>query len=125
MGAYNAVKAAVVALSETAGHELAAYDVQVSVVCPSYFRTNLMDSLRGADTGLGAVMSSLVERSPITAEEVAAAVLAGMDAGEQVIIPDDSARGAWTLKQNDRAGYDEVRRRQATKLEQIDREREG
>ncbi|HEY9563062.1 MAG TPA: SDR family NAD(P)-dependent oxidoreductase [Nocardioides sp.] len=120
MGSYNAVKAAVVALSETAGHELAAYDVQVSVVCPSYFRTNLMDSLRGADTGLGAVMSSLVERSPITAEEVAAAVLAGMDAGEQVIIPDDSARGAWTLKQNDRAGYDEVMRRQAAKLDQME-----
>ena len=33
------------------GHELAAYGVTAHVVCPSYFRTNLMASLRGADDG--------------------------------------------------------------------------
>ena len=43
MASYNAVKAAVVALTETTGHELAAYGVRASVVCPSYFRTNLLD----------------------------------------------------------------------------------
>ena len=54
MASYNAVKAAVVALTETTGHELAAYGVALrSVVCPSYFRTNLMDSMQGADTALG------------------------------------------------------------------------
>ncbi len=52
MASYNAVKAAVVALTETTGHELAAYGVRASVVCPSYFRTNLMSSLRGADEAL-------------------------------------------------------------------------
>ena len=46
MASYNAVKAAVVALTETTGHELEAYGVRASVVCPSYFRTNLMDSIR-------------------------------------------------------------------------------
>ena len=53
MASYNAVKAAVVALTETTGHELAAYGVRASVVCPSYFRTNLMASMQGADTALG------------------------------------------------------------------------
>ena len=53
MGSYNAVKAAVVAFTETTGHELAAYGVQAHVVCPSYFRTNLMDSLQGADRARG------------------------------------------------------------------------
>jgi NAD(P)-dependent dehydrogenase (short-subunit alcohol dehydrogenase family) len=52
MASYNAVKAAVVALTETTGHELADFGVRASVVCPSYFRTNLMSSLRGADTAL-------------------------------------------------------------------------
>ncbi len=47
MGSYNAVKAAVVAFTETCGHELAAYGVHASAVCPSYFRTNLMDSMQG------------------------------------------------------------------------------
>ena len=68
MGSYNAVKAAVVALTETTGHELAAYGVTAHVVCPSYFRTNLMSSLQGTDTALASVMSKLVESSSISAD---------------------------------------------------------
>jgi len=64
MASYNAVKAGVVALTETLGHELAPYDVRASVVCPSYFRTNLMASLRGADEALGAVVTDLLADRP-------------------------------------------------------------
>ena len=117
MASYNAVKAAVVALTETAGHELASYGVRASVVCPSYFRTNLMSSLRGADQALGAVVSSLVESSPLTAEDIAIEVLAGLARGDEMIVPDQPARDAWTLKQTDRATYDAVMRAQAAKLE--------
>lgn len=118
MASYNAVKAAVVALSETLGHELAAYDVGVTVVCPSYFRTNLMDNLQGRDTALGAVMRHLVEESPTTADDIAAAVLAGIDAGDEVVLPDESARAAYALKTHDRASYDALMRAQAAKLEE-------
>jgi len=117
MASYNAVKAAVVALTETTGHELAGYGVRASVVCPSYFRTNLMSSLRGADEALAGVMAHLVESSPISAEEIAAAVLEGMDRGDEVIVPDRPAREAWQLKQHDRAAYDAVMRAQAAKLD--------
>ncbi|WP_238342930.1 SDR family NAD(P)-dependent oxidoreductase [Nocardioides cynanchi] len=119
MASYNAVKAGVVALTETLGHELAPYDVGASVVCPSYFRTNLMDSLRGADEALGGVVTALVETSPFTADEIAAAVLAGLDAGEEVILPDPAARAAWELKQTDRAAYVDQMRRQAARLDQL------
>ena len=69
MGSYNAVKAAVVAFTETCGHELAAYGIRASVVCPSYFRTNLMDSMQGSDEAVGARSSpgwSSARRSPPT-----------------------------------------------------------
>ena len=118
MASYNAVKAAVVALTETTGHELAAYGVRASVVCPSYFRTNLMSSLRGADTAVAGVISRLVEESPLTADEIAAEVLAGVERGDELIVPDPFARQAWELKQRDRAAYDAVMRAQAAKLEQ-------
>ena len=118
MASYNAVKAAVVALTETTGHELAAYGVSAHVVCPSYFRTNLMSSLQGADTALGAVMSKLVESSPISADDIAAAVLEGLDRGDELIVPDQAARDAYGLKQTDRATYDAVMRAQAAKLEE-------
>jgi NAD(P)-dependent dehydrogenase (short-subunit alcohol dehydrogenase family) len=119
MASYNAVKSAVVALTETLGHELAAYGVTAHVVCPSYFRTNLLTSLRGADQTLGAIVTQLVETAPFSAEQIAAAVLAGLDAGDEVILPDPMARAAYELKLADRPAYDAQLRRQAARLHEL------
>ena len=119
MASYNAVKAAVLALTETVGHELAAYGVRAHAVCPSYFRTNLMDSLEGTDEAVGQVMAELVARAPLGAEEVAEAVLAAIDRDEELILPDPAARAAYQLKTTDRAAYDEVMRAQARKLDSV------
>ncbi|NYJ03704.1 NAD(P)-dependent dehydrogenase (short-subunit alcohol dehydrogenase family) [Nocardioides thalensis] len=118
MASYNAVKAAVVALTETTGHELAAYGVTAHVVCPSYFRTNLMSSIQGRDTALAGVMRHLVEQAPLGAEEIAAEVLAALDRGEELVLPDPAARAAYDLKVGDRPAYDQVLRAQARKLEE-------
>ena len=119
MASYNAVKAAVVALTETTGHELAAYGVRASVVCPSYFRTNLLASMQGADTALAGVVAHLVESSPLSADDIAAAVLEGVDRGDELIVPDQPARDAWELKRSDRAAYDAMMRAQADRLHTI------
>jgi NAD(P)-dependent dehydrogenase (short-subunit alcohol dehydrogenase family) len=119
MASYNAVKAAVVALTETTGHELAAYGVRATVVCPSYFRTNLLSSMQGADAAVAGVVAHLVESSPRTADDVAAAVLEGIDRGDELIVPDQPARDAWALKQRDRAAYDALMRTQADRLHQV------
>lgn len=120
MASYNAVKAAVVALTETTGHELAAYGVRASAVCPSYFRTGLVDDLEGVDTALGAVIRQLVADAPCGPEEIAAEVLAGIDRGDELILPDPAARAAYDLKLTDRPAYDEQLRRQARGLDQLD-----
>jgi NAD(P)-dependent dehydrogenase (short-subunit alcohol dehydrogenase family) len=120
MGSYNAVKAAVVAFSETTAHELAPYGVGCSVVCPSYFRTNLMESMRGGDTDLAAHMVHLVEKSPITADDIASAVLDGIDRGEELIIPDEPARAAYALKLADRPAYDAQMRATAARVKERD-----
>jgi NAD(P)-dependent dehydrogenase (short-subunit alcohol dehydrogenase family) len=119
MGSYNAVKAAVVALTETTGHELASYGVTAHAVCPSYFRTALMSSVQGRDTALATVMTQLVEHAPLGAPEIAAAVLDGLDRGEELILPDPAARAAYDLKVRDRAAYDQVMRDQARKLDGV------
>lgn len=116
MGSYNAVKAAVVALTETAGHELAPYGVGATVVCPSYFRTNLTSSATSSDPQVAAVVGRLVEASPLSADDIAAAVLTGLDSGAELILPDEPARAAWALKTSDRAAYDALMRAQAAKL---------
>lgn len=116
MAAYNATKAAVVALSETTGHELAQYGVRCAAVCPSYFRTGLVDDLEVTDTALTAVMTRLVRDAPLGPAEIAAAVLEGLDRGEEVILPDPAARAAYALKTGDRAAYDRTMRAQAARL---------
>jgi NAD(P)-dependent dehydrogenase (short-subunit alcohol dehydrogenase family) len=118
MGSYNAVKAAVVAFTETTGHELASSGGTAHAVCPSYFRTNLTESLRSADPAVGGVMRRLVEDSPISAGDIAVAVLEGLAAGHELIVPDDAARAAWQLKTTDRTAYDQLMRAQARKLEE-------
>jgi NAD(P)-dependent dehydrogenase (short-subunit alcohol dehydrogenase family) len=116
MGSYNAVKAGVVAFTETVGHELAEYGVTAHAVCPSYFRTGLVDSMQGSDEAVGAVIGALVANSPVGPDDIARAVLEGVDRGEELILPDDAARAAYGLKVGDRAAYDQVMRAQAAKL---------
>jgi NAD(P)-dependent dehydrogenase (short-subunit alcohol dehydrogenase family) len=106
MSSYNAAKAGVVALSETLGFELGPWGIGVSVVCPSFFRTNLHTSLAGTDSEMEATATSLIQGAPYTAEDVAAAVIEGIDAGEPVILPDEIARTMVATKTRDRAAYD-------------------
>ncbi|TWD80557.1 NADP-dependent 3-hydroxy acid dehydrogenase YdfG [Kribbella amoyensis] len=111
MSSYNTVKAGVVALSETLSHELHPYDVTVSVVCPSFFRTNLADSIQGEDTAMWTAARQLIEKSPRTAEEIAAAVIIGIGMKQFLIIPDRPALLAWRTKRFARPLYDRQMRR--------------
>jgi NAD(P)-dependent dehydrogenase (short-subunit alcohol dehydrogenase family) len=108
----------VVAFSETMSHELAPYGVGCTAVCPSYFRTNLMDSLRGGDADLSATMARLVEQSPISADDIAAAVVEGLDRGEELIVPDEPARAAYSRKLTDRPAYDAQMRGIASRMKE-------
>jgi NAD(P)-dependent dehydrogenase (short-subunit alcohol dehydrogenase family) len=116
MGSYNAVKAAVVAFSETLSHELAPYGVGCTAVCPSYFRTDLMRHGAGSDTDVAAKVAQLVEQSTITAEDIAAAVLRGIDDGADLVVPDEPARRAVELKRDHREAYDAEMRRLGSRL---------
>lgn len=105
MSSYNAAKAGVVALSETLGFELAPWGIGVSVVCPSFFRTNLHTSFAGADTDMAATAVTLITEAPLSAEQIAAATISGVQAGAAVILPDDLARHLVALKTNDPQAY--------------------
>ena len=106
MSSYNAVKAAVVALSETLQHELAPYGVTTSVVCPSFFRTNLASSLSGSDPEVEASAVRLIDGSRLSADEVAARVLRGVDRRRPVILTDRAGRTAVRAKRWLRPLYD-------------------
>jgi len=74
MGSYNAAKAGVVSVSETLRHELAAEGVGVTVVCPAFFPTNLMSHARVQNAGTRNMVQRFMDKSGVTAEEVAAQI---------------------------------------------------
>ena len=74
---------------------------------------------------MGQVIGGLVAAAPLGPEEIAAAVLEGMDRGEELILPDAAARAAYELKQTDRPSYDQVMRKQAARLNAAGREGAG
>ncbi|MCT8986736.1 SDR family oxidoreductase [Shewanella phaeophyticola] len=71
MASYNASKAAVVSLSETLRLELADDNINVSVLCPGFFKTNLGTSLRTQLPTMEKLLGKLFDKSPIDATQVA------------------------------------------------------
>ena len=74
MGSYNAAKAGVIAVSETLKHELANEGVGVTVVCPAFFPTNLMQAARVPNAGTRNMVQRCMDKSGVTAEDVAAQI---------------------------------------------------
>jgi NAD(P)-dependent dehydrogenase (short-subunit alcohol dehydrogenase family) len=99
MAPYNVTKAAVVALSETLHGELRDEGIGVTVVCPTYFPTNIHKNERGVtDPRLRAMLTRLIEAGKLTAEDVAKAALDGAAAGELYVTPQPDGRFMWQVK---------------------------
>ncbi len=98
MTSYDAGKAAVVALSESLRWELAPWGLDVSVVCPTFFRTNLAASLGDDDPLMNTVATRLIERSKLGADEIADRVLRAVDAKRFLVMPDRNAKIAYWTK---------------------------
>ncbi|MFT3694067.1 MAG: SDR family NAD(P)-dependent oxidoreductase [Kofleriaceae bacterium] len=99
MAPYNMTKAAVVALSETMYADLSSDGVGVSVLCPSFFPTNLTTSPRtSTNEKLHRAAMRLVSQGGWTAEQVARAALEGAAAGTLHIAPQFDIKLSWRLK---------------------------
>jgi NAD(P)-dependent dehydrogenase (short-subunit alcohol dehydrogenase family) len=96
--AYCATKAAVVALSESLRLELEADRIQVSVVCPAFFRTNLTESLRAGSPGVARLTRHLVEKARHDATEIADLVYQGVSRGDLYVLTHAEGRHAWWMK---------------------------
>ncbi|MGH3360392.1 MAG: SDR family NAD(P)-dependent oxidoreductase [Nocardioidaceae bacterium] len=113
MAEYTSVKAGVVALSETLRYELEPCGVTVSVVCPTFFRTNLASSLRGHDPDSNRAAQKMIEKAPLSADTIAARVIDGVDRRRHLILTDRNGRLAYYAKRFARPLYDLAMTRQA------------
>ncbi|MEV7397859.1 SDR family NAD(P)-dependent oxidoreductase [Aeromicrobium sp. NPDC092404] len=120
MSEYNTVKAGVVALSETLFHELKPYGVKVSVICPTFFKTNLTASLRGKDESANRSAAKLIDRSTISADTIAERVLKGIDKGRHIILTDRDGKVAYAAKRFARPLYYSMMNKASVKMSKKD-----
>lgn len=97
MSAYNASKAAVVALSETLYGELLGTRIQVSVALPAFFKTNLLQRIRAPEEDRESARL-LMEYSDYNAERAAADILSGAASGRFYIFAPSKVKLLWYLK---------------------------
>lgn len=98
MASYNASKAGAVALSETLAIELSQDNIGVSVICPSFFKTNLEESLRTDDDEIRVMMSKLFKHAKLTSPDVAEACWKAVKKKQFHVIPLYQDRLIFNLK---------------------------
>lgn len=99
LGPYNVSKSAVVALSQTLYGELALDGIGVSVLCPTFFKTNIADRARtSGDPAMLDFARGLMERASIQADEVARIALDEVQKDRLYILPHRDGRMLWRIK---------------------------
>ena len=100
MAPYNVTKAGVVALSETLAAELKGAGIGVTVLCPSFFETNIMNSGRTTNMngGVQTLIAKVMRRSKVQASDVAACAVSAAERGQLYALPHREGRLAWGIK---------------------------
>jgi len=94
---YGVAKAGVVALSEQLRAEVDRHGIRVSVVCPAFFATNLLQNWEG-DAQMKAVATRMTEKSTDSLEAVADRVFAAAERGRFLILPTRREPLRWLVK---------------------------
>ncbi|CAM3624616.1 SDR family oxidoreductase [Tsukamurella ocularis] len=99
MGPYNVSKAGVMSLSETLAAELAGTGVDVTVLCPTFVKTNVARDGRITE-GSKNLAGTLMKLTGISPDGVAAQTLDALDLGRLYVVPQLDANVIWHLKRH-------------------------
>lgn len=94
---YGVSKAGVVALSEQLRAEVEDQGIKVSVICPAFFRTNLLESWQG-DPRMKKFGEKMMDSSVDSLDGVADAVFAAAQRGDFLILPTRREPMYWRIK---------------------------
>ncbi len=94
---YGVSKAAVVAFSEQLRAECHGSGIAVSVICPAFFKTNLMQSTVGTDK-IKHLGQKMMDRSPDSLDQVADRIFADIAKRRFMIIPTKNEPMLWRIK---------------------------
>ena len=100
MCSYNVAKAGVIAVSETLRTELSTSGIGVSVVCPSFIKTNLMDQFRSPDARQRNLAQGFFNKSIMSVEAVARCIIKSVSHNKMHILPQIDAKYMWWSKRH-------------------------
>ncbi len=98
MAPYNVSKAAIISLSETLYSELAQDGIGVTVLCPMFFKTNLMERARFGTETQRELASTFFNCARMTSDEVAEAAVKAVEKGKLYCVPMLSGKAHWVMK---------------------------
>lgn len=104
MAAYNVSKAAVMSLSETLAAELSGTGIAVTVLCPTFVKTNVFQDGRITPSSMN-LSQQLARRTGRSADNVAVRTLDAHDRGRLYVVPQLDATVIWHLKRHFPALY--------------------
>jgi NAD(P)-dependent dehydrogenase (short-subunit alcohol dehydrogenase family) len=97
MSQYNVTKAGVISLMETIYAEVKAFNIGASVVCPTFFRSNIMQHHRGNDQA-AAIGQTIIQRAKFSADEIADYILTQAGKSKFLILHPYQARMVYFVK---------------------------
>ncbi len=95
---YGVAKAGVVALSEALRAEMQPYGVGVTVACPAFVKTNLLDTFRSTEADAKATVTRWMETSGISAEQIANEIATAVEENKFLLLTHPQTHSAWRLK---------------------------
>jgi short-subunit dehydrogenase len=98
VSAYGVAKAGVVALSEALRAEMHPFGVGVTVACPAFVKTGLLDSFRSASPDTTAKVTRWMETSGVSAEQVAVEIAEAVRKNKFLLLTHAQTRTAWRMK---------------------------
>lgn len=98
MMTYNVAKAGVIAFSETLHGEMSLYNIGVSVACPAFFPTNLVDSMDNASDKTKGFINKQMQTSGVSANDVALGIFKGITKNEFIIMTHKKSKIQYLVK---------------------------
>lgn len=98
MAPYNTSKAAVISLSETLKTELAPHGIGVTVLCPMFFKTNLLESMTYTNAFEESLSRVCFDQATLSSDQVAEAAIQAVEREKLYCVPQLSGRTHWYQK---------------------------
>jgi NAD(P)-dependent dehydrogenase (short-subunit alcohol dehydrogenase family) len=100
MASYNVTKAGAISASETLRLELSPFNIGVTVVCPTFFKTNLMDQFTAPDERQKKMAEKFFEKAKTSSEKVARHIVRSLEKNRFYVITQTDGKFSWWSKRH-------------------------